>query len=80
MRAGILRIGAGVALLLTGYVIGTHTSTSIHAQTMRGTVPSSYGRIVAGDSASLWFEDNTGTLRQVTIPAGNMIFTISRQR
>jgi hypothetical protein len=80
MRAGILRISLGIALLLTGYLVGTHTSMSIHAQTMRGTVPSSYGRLVAGDSSSLWFEDNTGTIRQVTIPAGNTIFTISRQR
>lgn len=78
MQARILRIGLGIALLLTGYMVGTHTSTSTHAQTMRGTVPSSYGRLVAGDSSSLWFEDNAGTLRQVTIPAGNTIFTLTR--
>jgi hypothetical protein len=80
MKVMILRIGFGIVLLLTGYMVGTHTSTSIHAQTMRAAVPSSYGRVVAGDSSSLWFEDNTGTLRQVTIPAGNAIFTITRQR
>jgi hypothetical protein len=80
MQARILRIGVGIVLLLTGYMIGIHTSASIHAQTMRGIVPSSYGKLVAGDSSSLWFEDNTGTLRQVNIPAGNTIYTIARQR
>ena len=79
MQARILRIAIGVALLLAGYMVGSHTSTSIHAE-MKVTVPTSYGRVVAGDSSSLWFEDSTGTLRQVTIPAGNTIFTISRQK
>jgi hypothetical protein len=80
MKARILRIGVGGALLLTGYMVGTHTSTSIHAQTMGASVPSYYGRLVAGDSGSLWFEDTKGTLRQITIPAGNTVFTITRQR
>jgi len=79
MRTRILRIGLGVALLLSGYMVGTHASTSIHAE-MKVTVPNSYGKVVAGDSSSLWFEDSTGTLRQVNIPAGNTIFTIGRQR
>ncbi len=79
MQARILRIGIGVAMLLSGYMVGTRASTSIHAE-MKVAVPSSYGRLVAGDSSSLWFEDSAGTLRQVTIPAGNTIFTISRQR
>lgn len=79
MQARILRIGIGVALLLVGYMVGTHTSTSIHAQ-MRVSVPAAYGRVVAGDSSSLWFEDTTGTLRQVNVPAGNTIFTIARQK
>ena len=78
MRARILRIGVGVLLLLTGYLIGTHTSPSVHAQTMAGNVPSSYGRVVAGDSSSLWFEDSSGNLRQVTIPAGNVTYTVYR--
>ncbi len=78
MRARILRIAVGVILLLTGYMIGTHTSTSIHAQTMKGNVPASYGKVIAGDSSSLWFEDSAGTLRQVTIPAGNTIYIVSR--
>ncbi len=79
MQARILRMTIGVALLLTGYMVGTHTSTSIHAE-MKVSVPAAYGGVVAGDSASLWFEDTTGTLRQVTIPAGSTVFTISRQR
>jgi len=79
MQARILRISLGVALLLTGYMVGTHTSTSIHAQ-MKVTVPTAYGKVVAGDSSSLWFEDTTGTLRQVNIPAGNTIFSVTRQR
>jgi len=79
MQARILRISIGVALLLTGYMVGNHTPTSIHAE-MKVSVPAAYGKVVAGDSSSLWFEDTTGTLRQVTIPAGNTIFTITRQR
>lgn len=79
MQARILRIGIGVALLLCGYMVGTHTSTPIRAE-MRVTIPVSYGKVVAGDSSSLWFEDSTGTLRQVTIPAGNTIFSIARQK
>ena len=79
MQARILRIGIGVAMLLTGYMVGTHTSTSIHAE-MKVTLPISYGKVVAGDSSSLWFEDSTGTLRQVNVPAGNTIFTIARQK
>jgi hypothetical protein len=79
MQARILRICIGVALLLTGYMVGTHTPTSIHAE-MKVSVPAAYGKVVAGDSSSLWFEDTTGTLRQVTIPAGNTIFTINRQK
>ena len=79
MQARLLRIGIGVALVLTGYMVGTRASTSIHAE-MKVTVPTTLGQVVAGDSSSLWFEDSAGTLRQVTIPAGNTIFTISRQR
>jgi hypothetical protein len=79
MQARILRICIGVALLLTGYMVGMHTPNSIHAE-MRVTIPASYGRVVAGDSSSLWFEDTSGTLRQVTIPAGNTIFTINRPK
>jgi hypothetical protein len=79
MRAIILRIGAGMALFLTAYTAGMHTTPSIHAQ-MRVTVPSAYGRLVAGDSSSLWFEDTTGTLRQVNIPQGNTIITITRPK
>ena len=79
MQARILRIGIGVALLLTGYMVGTHSSTPIHAE-QRTSVPSSYGRFVAGDSASLWFEDKDGTLRQVNVPQGNTVFTASRNK
>jgi hypothetical protein len=79
MQTRILRISIGVALLLCGYMVGIHTSTSIHAE-MRVTVPTSYGKVVAGDSSSLWFEDTTGSLRQVSIPSGNTIFTINRQK
>lgn len=80
MQARILRIGVGIALLLTGYMVGTHTSTPIHAQSMRTTVPGYYGKLVAGDSSSLWFEDKDGTLRQVTIPAGNTVYTVNRPK
>lgn len=79
MQSRILRIATGVVLLLAGYLAGTHTSTPIHAE-MQKSIPASYGRIIAGDSSSLWFEDTNGTVRQVTIPAGNTIYTITRQR
>ncbi len=79
MQARILRISIGVALLLIGYMVGIHNTTSIHAE-MRVSVPTSYGKVVAGDSASLWFEDTAGTLHQVTIPSANTIFTINRQK
>lgn len=79
MQARILRIGFGAALLLTGYMIGTHTPIAIHAQSMRANVPAYYGKLVAGDSSSLWFEDSDGTLRQITIPAGNTVYTVTRQ-
>lgn len=80
MQARILRILAGVALLAAGYLLGTRTTTPIHAQTMRTSVPASYGRLVAGDASSLWFEDDNGTLRQITIPAGNIVYTIARPK
>jgi len=79
MQARILRISIGVTLLLAGYMVGTHTPNSVHAE-MKVSVPASYGRVAAGDSASLWFEDTAGTLRQVTIPAGSTIFTITRPK
>ena len=80
MRAKVLRICIGVTLLLTGYMVGTHTSLSVHAQQMGATIPSAYGRVVAGDASSLWFEDKDGTLRQITIPAGRTVFTVTRQK
>jgi len=79
MQARIVRVGVGLALLLGGYVIGSHAPSSVHAE-MRVSVPAGYGRLAAGDSASLWFEDSAGTLRQVTIPAGNTVFTITRPK
>ena len=79
MQAKILRIGVGVVLLMAGYMAGVHTPSSIHAG-MQVSVPAYYGKVVAGDSSSLWFEDTNGTMRQVTIPAGNTIFTIARQK
>jgi hypothetical protein len=79
MQARILRIGVGVGLLLTGYMAGTYTSTSIRAE-QRTSVPGYYGRLVAGDSSSLWFEDKDGTLRQVNVPQGNTVFTAARTK
>jgi hypothetical protein len=79
MKARFLRIGIGAALLLAGYLVGMRTSGSVHAG-MQVSIPATYGKVVAGDSSSLWFEDSTGTLRQVTIPAGSTIFTVARPR
>lgn len=79
MQARILRISVGVALLLMGYMAGIHTSAAIHAE-QRVSVPGFYGRFVAADSGSLWFEDTSGTLRQVNVPQGNTVFTVTRQK
>jgi hypothetical protein len=79
LQARILRICIGVVLLLTGYMVGIHNSTSIHAE-QRTSVPGYYGKLVAGDSSSLWFEDKDGTLRQVNVPQGNTVFTATRSK
>lgn len=79
MRARIVRVGIGVLLVLSGYMFGTYTSSSIHAE-QRVSVPAAYGKVIAGDSGSIWFEDTSGTLRQVNVPQGNTIFTVARQR
>lgn len=80
MQARILRIGFGMVLLAIGYLVGAHRSNPVHAQSMQTSVPSYYGRLVAGDSSSLWFEDKDGTLRQVTIPAGSTVYTVNRPK
>lgn len=79
MRARILRIGVGAVLLLAGYVVGAHSPALIHAQ-QRGSVPASYGRLVGADSGSLWFEGEDGTLRQVNVPQGNVVYVVTRHR
>jgi len=79
MQASILRIGIGIALLLTGYMAGMHTATSIRAE-QRVTIPGYYGRVISADSGSLWFEDKDGTLRQVNVPQGSTVYTITRQK
>lgn len=79
MQARILRIGIGSALLITGYLFGMHTTTAIHAE-QRTSIPGYYGRVISGDSGSLWFEDKEGTLRQINIPQGNLVFTAIRQK
>ena len=79
MRARILRVVIGVALLLTGYVAGMRTTTSIQAG-QQTSVPSYYGRVISGDSGSLWFEDEDGTLRQVNVPQGNTVYTVARRK
>ena len=69
----------GAVLLITGYLVGTRTTTAIHAE-QRTSIPGYYGRVISGDSGSLWFEDKDGTLRQVNIPQGNTVFTATRRR
>ncbi len=79
MGSRILRIGVVAVLLLAGYMVGVHSPALIHAQ-QRGSVPASYGKLVGADSGSLWFEDEGGTLRQVNLPQGNLVYVVTRHR
>ncbi len=73
MRSRMVRIGVGAVLLLAGYLVGVHSQPSIHAE-QKGSVPAAYGKLVGADSGSLWFEDAEGTLRQVNVPQGRLVY------
>src|SRR6202521_1163869 len=77
MRKRILPVLASVLLLLAGYLIGTRNTTPAYAdepytrEPTQGTVPKSYGRVVAAIAdrigTGLVFEDSEGVIRFVSI-------------
>ena len=77
MRRRILLIFCSMVLLLTGYLIGTRSATAAYAdepytrQPTQGSVPKSYGRLVAAIAdrigTGLVFEASDGVIRFVSI-------------
>ena len=71
MRTRISLVCGGVLLALAGYFFGTRTATVVHAETMQGMVPKSYGRVAAvipdQIGTGLIFEDVEGVIRFVSM-------------
>ncbi len=72
MRTRILLISGAAFLLIAGYLTGSRTATVAYAgPPAQGSVPKSYGRLVAAipDSigTGLVFEDSEGVIRFVSI-------------
>jgi hypothetical protein len=72
MRNRIATVLALLCLVVAAYVVGTHHSSVVYAQSMtRGTVPKSYGHIVTAIADSIGtgvvFEDEKGVIRFVSI-------------
>jgi hypothetical protein len=77
MRKRILFVFGSTILLVSAYMIGTRSATAAHAdepytrQPTQGTVPKSYGRLVAAIAdrigTGLVFEDSEGVIRFVSI-------------
>ena len=72
MRKRILFVLASALLLIAGYLAGNRNATVAYAGTpTQGTVPKSYGRLVAAIADSigtgLVFEDSGGVIRFVSI-------------
>jgi len=77
MRKRILLVFCSTILVLAGYLIGTRNPTAAYAdepytrQLTQGTVPKSYGRLVAAIAdrigTGLVFEDSEGVIRFVSI-------------
>lgn len=72
MRNRIATVLGVVCLVIAAYVVGTHHSSVVYAQSMtHGTVPKSYGHIVTAIADSIGtgviFEDETGVIRFVSI-------------
>ena len=71
MRKRILFVLGGTLLLITGYMAGSRKATVAYAAPVQGTVPKSYGRLVAGIAdqigTGLVFEDAEGVIRFVSM-------------
>jgi hypothetical protein len=72
MRTRILVVLAGAFLLAVGYLAGNRNATVAYAQSpTQGTVPKSYGRLVAAIpdqiGTGLVFEDAQGVIRFVSV-------------
>jgi len=72
MRNRIATVLGVLCLVIAAYVVGTHHSSIVYAQSMtHGTVPKSYGHIVTAIADSIGtgvvFEDESGVIRFVSI-------------
>jgi hypothetical protein len=72
MRKRVLLVLGSSLLLLAGYVVGSRKGIVAYAaQTTQGSVPKSYGRLVAGIAdqigTGLVFEDTEGVIRFVSV-------------
>lgn len=72
MRKRIPTVLGVLCLVIAAYVVGTHHSSVVYAQSMtHGTVPKSYGHIVTAIADSIGtgvvFEDENGVIRFVSI-------------
>jgi hypothetical protein len=72
MRNRIAIVLGILCLVIAAYVVGTHHSSVVYAQSMtHGTVPKTYGHIVTAIADSIGtgvvFEDESGVIRFVSI-------------
>jgi hypothetical protein len=77
MKNLVLRICAGVFLLVVGYMLGSNSPHPVHAQSANS-IPKSYGKFVAASSNFLYFEDSSGTIRIVDANGGGVQATMPR--
>lgn len=64
MKARILNICLGIALVGTGYLFGHHSTTVVHAQE-NASIPKAWGKVIGTTGSGLLLEDGAGTLRVV---------------
>src|SRR6204780_5598277 len=72
MRTQIWLVSGSLLLLVAGYMAGAHKPTGAYAgELVQGSVPKSYGRLVAGIAdqigTGLVFEDAEGVIRFVSM-------------
>ena len=77
MKNWVLRICVGVFLIVVGYLLGSNSPRSVHAQSANS-IPKSYGRFVTGSSNLLYFEDSSGTIRIVDVNGAGLQVTLPR--
>jgi len=72
MRTRVILVLSGAALLLAGYLLGTHNNGVVYAQShSHAAIPKSYGKLVTAIADSigtgLVFEDAQGVIRFVSV-------------